>query len=156
LSQGESVQIERTLSQDFDALVVSAVPVVAHVGRPHEGILLRGEERVLAMIRTSVEGGALIVGPKQDASFSTDVPIEVEFALPALTRVSASAGARVRVEGMSGDQLHLEAASGARVAVSGTVRAVAALAQSGGTVDLSRLSSRNVSSRSSSGGRIQS
>jgi Putative auto-transporter adhesin, head GIN domain len=154
LSQ-ESIRVERSLSHSFHALSVSVVPVVIHVGHPHQGLVLQGEGSVLEQIRTEVQDNTLIIGPAEGASFSTDVPIEVDFAMPTLTQVSASAGAQVRVENMSGDGLDVEAASGARVKVSGRVGAVRAFAQSGGTVDLSRLSSRNVSSRSSSGGRIQ-
>lgn len=149
-----AVTVNRPLVPSFRRVEVSVVRVWIRLGESSEGITLRGEARVLEQIRSEVVGGCLYLGPAPNASFSTEVPVEIEFATSALEAVSCAAGAQVLLQGAAGGVLQAAAASGARLRVEGEMDQVWAMAESGGTVDLSGLSCRNVSAQSASGGRV--
>ena len=152
---GKSVRVERTVSGSFDRLEVSVVAVRVDLGRTHCGIILTAEPDVVEKISTRVVNGTLVVKPKSDSTFSTEVPIHVSLSALDLRGVTASAGARVEIEGLAGESFEAEAASGAQVTASGSVAAVSGLAKSGGVVDLSRVRAVNVSSQCKSGGVVR-
>jgi hypothetical protein len=155
-SLSESIEINRTLARSFTGIDASVVTVRVTVSERHDGLKLRGEQHVLEEIESEVVDGILTLGPKSQSSFSTSVPIEIELSVSTLDTVRASAGARVTVKGLQGDRVRVGAVSGAQVKVEGTIGQLSAFAESGGTVDVSRLKTGNVSSQASSGGRIVS
>lgn len=149
-----AVTVNRALVAGFHRVEVSVVRVLVRLGESTEGVTLRGEARVLDQIQTEVVGGCLYLGPAPNASFSTEIPVEIEFTVNALEAVSCAAGAQVLLRGAAGGSLQLAAASGARLRVEGELSQVWAMAESGGMVDLSGLACRNVSAQSASGGRV--
>jgi putative autotransporter adhesin-like protein len=151
----KTVSVERTLSEEFDWLEVSVVGVKVQLGQTHSGITVCAEPDVVEKISTKVVDGTLVVRPKKDSSFSTDVAIQVSFSAPRLRGVAASAGARVDIIGLAGDSFEAEAASGAQVTARGSVVSLRGLAKSGGMVDLSKVSATNVSSQCLSGGVVR-
>ena len=151
----ESISVERTISERFDRLEASVVGVRVTLGKTHSGITVSAEPSVVEKIETRVVNGTLQIKPKRDTSFSTSVPIQVTFDAPSLRGVSASAGARVEIEGLAGDSFEAEAESGAQVTARGDVMSLKGIAKSGGVVDLSRVSAVNVSSQCQSGGVVR-
>lgn len=145
---------KRRVDELFYSVEVDVLTVEIRVGVPHEGLILSGEAHVLEKISTEVRGGTLFLGPVSDSSFSTQKPLRVEFSVPSLTAISVRSGARVEADGFSAGALELSAQSGGQLRASGLVDQVSASAESGGTVDIAELRARNVSSQSSSGGRI--
>lgn len=145
---------KRDLVGAFDSVRVDVLTVEIRVGESYEGLTLSGESHVLGKIKTELHDNTLLLGPADDAGFSTQLPLSVEFSIPRLKGVTVRSGARVSVTGLTEGRLELNAQSGSQVRVSGSADEVSARAESGGTVDLSDLRSRSVSSQSSSGGRI--
>jgi hypothetical protein len=150
-----SISVERTVSEEFDRVEVSVVGVQVELGQTHSGITLSAEPDVIEKISTKVVNGTLVVKPKRDSSFSTNVPIQVSFSAQGLRGVVASAGARVEINGLAGESFEAEAASGAQVTARGNVVSLRGVAKSGGIVDLSRVRAVNVSSQCKSGGVVR-
>ena len=148
------VTIERSVARPFVAIDATILTVRVQAGKPHQGLSLKGEADVLPLIETKVEGDTLFVKPREGASFSTNTGLELELDIPDLERIVASAGAQVTVNNLQGSQLDVTAHSGGQVKLVGQAQSVRAFAESGGTVDLRKLSSRSVSSQGRSGGRI--
>ncbi|MCA9776260.1 MAG: DUF2807 domain-containing protein [Candidatus Eremiobacteraeota bacterium] len=151
----EQISVERTVSENFDRLEASVVGVRVSLGKPHSGITVSAEAEVVEKIETRVVNGTLHVRPKNNTSFSTSVPIQVTFDAPGLRRVSASAGARVDIDGLAGDSFEAEAQSGGQIKAQGDVKSLKGIAKSGGIVDLSRVNAANVSSQCASGGIVR-
>lgn len=153
MSQASKTE-ERAPEGVFTRLEVSVVGVRVVVGEDSP-LTVSAEPSVVDKIETRVVDGTLLVRPRKDTSFSTSVPILVRFSVSELQTVSASAGARVEIEGLSGPSFEVVAESGAQVKASGTVETLRATARSGGMVDLSRVRAVNVSSQCQSGGVVR-
>lgn len=150
------ISIERSVSESFVALEATILTVRVTIGRPHEGFVLKGESHVLPKIETVVRGDTLFVKPSEGVSFSTNAGIELTFSVPGLERASAFAGAQIHLTCVNNAELDLKALSGGQIKAEGRAEAVTAVAESGGSINLSKLSARSVSSQGRSGGRIVS
>ena len=150
--------------------VESGIHATISIG-PRRPLELRGDEKTLAQVETTVEDGELRIGFKPHRWFLSMHEVEVTIQTPELTGIGASGGSHVRAEltgapeidiaasgggevharGVNAEKLRLQGSGGAVVEVSGKADE-ARIQMSGGThVDGQNLSVRNVRIEGSGG-----
>jgi len=109
--------------------VSSGIGVTVSIG-PTQPLQVRGQENILPIITTKVEGDTLRIGSSR--GFSTSETVEVVIVTPTLNGISMSGGSQGHVEGLEEDSLNVELSGGAGLTATGTT-SIVALTMSGGS-----------------------
>jgi len=108
-----TIRTETRPLDEVSAISVSGgLDVIALNGPP--GLTVEGDDNLLSMVVTRVKDGALLVEPKDGASFKPTQPIRVTVTLPKLKRLSISGGSGAHVEGGTDRQLDVSISGGGR------------------------------------------
>jgi hypothetical protein len=84
-----------------------------------ESLSVKAEEDVLPDIRTEVEDGRLVIGPKPGATIRTTEPIDYELTVEDLRALEVSGSGNVDAEGISTDELAVAIGGSGDVKISG-------------------------------------
>lgn len=98
---------------EFAELEVSGGPEVVVRNGP-TALVIEGDDNLVALYRTEVKGGRLIIEPRQ-GWLSPTTPIKVTVTTPHLRRVQASGGVDLTIDGSTDKQLALELSGGVDV-----------------------------------------
>jgi hypothetical protein len=96
---------------------------------------VRGEQRLLANVDTTVEGGRLHIGPR-GILLRHRQPIEVTLVLPALEHLNIAGSGQSTVSGFSGERIDLNVDGTAGLRFNGRYREIDAGLRGSGDVDL--------------------
>ena len=118
----------------FQAISIeSGIHATVSIG-PQRPIELRGDEKVLALVETTVEDGELRIGFKRHRWRWSTSDVHVVIQTPELSRIDASGGSDVRGEVSSGSETEIAASGGGEVHVRGVDAKSLRLNGSGGAV----------------------
>src|SRR5438067_3034220 len=101
---------------------------------PKRPLELEGDEKVLALVETTVEDGELRIGFKRHRSFWTSHEVQVAIQTPELRAIGASGGSDVRAEMTGAPQIDISASGGAEVHARGVDAETLQMQGSGGAV----------------------
>jgi hypothetical protein len=110
---------------------------------PAASLEVRGEQRLLANVDTTVEGGTLHIGPR-GILLRHRQPIEVTLVLPALEHVNIAGSGESTVSGFSGERIELNVDGSAGLRFNGRYREIDAGLRGSGEVELTGGNSERV------------
>jgi hypothetical protein len=132
LLQSKIVEQPRNVS-DFTAVHVSA-GIQARVSEGPRSVTVRGEDNVVALVRTEVKGSRLEIGWQPHMGDITTHNLEVIVRAPRIDELGASGGAGIDCGGLGNkDSLRIEASGGAHIKVAANAKQLDA-SGSGGAV----------------------
>jgi hypothetical protein len=102
---------------------------------PAASLEVRGEQRLLANVDTTVEGSVLHIGPR-GILLRHRQPIEVTLVLPALAHLNISGSGQSTVSGFSGERIDLNVDGSAGLRFNGRYREIDAGLRGSGEVEL--------------------
>jgi hypothetical protein len=105
-------------------------------------VVVRGEDDVLPLITTEVEGGTLVID--QSESFDTASSLTVEIVMPALDAIRLSGAGTLTVDGHDLEQLELSLPGSGTVHGSGDVQRLDVDLAGAGDVELAQLVATHV------------
>jgi hypothetical protein len=114
---------------------------------------VRGEQRLLANVDTTVEDGRLHIGPR-GILLRHRQPIEVTLVLPTLEHLNISGSGESTVSGFSGEQVDLNVDGSAGLRFNGRYREIVAGLRGSGEVELTGGNSERVSAEVMGTGRM--
>lgn len=163
IGNGQRTTQEREAG-DFDAILATqAVMVSVRYGEP-VSITVEADENLLPMVETSIEGGRLHAGIRNDRWVVGAHGVRVRVVTPKLARVEATSSALVQVEGGTQPDFYAKADSSSRVEVRGLqVERLTGIAESGaqlvlegnaGTFDARSTASANLAAGELRAGRV--
>ena len=114
---------------------------------------VRGEQRLLANVDTSVDGNTLHIGPK-GMLFHHRQPLQVEIVLPALTQLEVHGNGNSKITGFSGDSFRLELAGSGDISFTGRYKQIEATVNGSGNLDINGGNSDSVTLEMVGSGRI--
>jgi hypothetical protein len=103
---------------------------------------LVGDDNIVPLIETAVDGGTLRVGAKQ--SISPKLELVVRVTVPALSAVTTSGAVRTDVRGVAGDRFELVTSGAANVTAAGTTKDLRIESSGAGEVDAVALKAEHV------------
>jgi hypothetical protein len=110
---------------------------------PAASLEVRGEQRLLANVDTTVEGGTLHIGPR-GILLRHRQPIEVTLVLPALEHLNIAGSGDSTVSGFSGERIELNVDGSAGLRFNGRYREIDAGLRGSGEVELTGGNSERV------------
>jgi hypothetical protein len=110
---------------------------------PAASLEVRGEQRLLANVDTTVEGGTLHIGPR-GILLRHRQPIEVTLVLPALEHLNIAGSGESTVSGFSGERIELNVDGSAGLRFNGRYREIDAGLRGSGEVELTGGNSERV------------
>jgi len=113
--------------------VESGIHATISIG-PRKPLELRGDEKTLALVETTVEDGELRIGFKPHRWLISMHDVQVTIQTPELTGIGASGGSDVRAELTSAPQIEIAASGGGEVHARGVDSESVRLHGSGGAV----------------------
>jgi hypothetical protein len=127
----------RTLT-GFDSIAV-ADSIHATIGSgPWSSLVLTGDENLLPLVETVVEGNGLVVRVRPFLVLEPTLPLKMTLTLPTLVGVAASGAATLSAETAPSDRFNADASGDASIDVHGLAATSTTIAASGGaTVNLS-------------------
>ena len=115
---GVAAEETRTLGA-FHALRLAVPADVVVVQGPAPAVVLRGDDNLLALLETRVEGDALVI--EMDGSYRSKLGLDLRVTTPRLSSVSISGSGDVRVEGLDGESFGISVAGSGDVTAAGRV-----------------------------------
>jgi len=120
--------------EGFDAIdVSSSVDVQVAVG-PSFGVIVEGDDNIVPLIRTRVQGNTLEIDSEFGKSFSPSQPLTVLVTMPDLQGVGVSGSGNVTAVGVGGRSLDISVSGSGSIDLSGTVTSLAADVSGSGSV----------------------
>jgi hypothetical protein len=113
--------------------VESGIHATISIG-PRRPLELQGDEKVLALVETTVEDGELRIGFKRHKWHWTTSDVHVVIQTPELQRIEASGGSHVEGEMSGGSEMEIGASGGGEVHARGIDTKSLRLSGSGGAV----------------------
>jgi len=113
--------------------VESGIHATISIG-PQRPLELQGDEKVLALVETTVDGGELRIGFKRHKWHWTTSDVHVVIQTPELQRIEASGGSHVEGEMSGGPEMEIGASGGGEVHARGVDTKSLRLNGSGGAV----------------------
>jgi hypothetical protein len=120
---------------------------------PNPSLEVRGEQRLLANVDTTVDGNTLHIGPR-GILLRHRQPIEVTLVLPALEELNVAGGGQHMVSGFSGERISLNVNGSAVVRFNGRYREVDAGLQGSGEVEFTGGNADRVAANVAGSGRM--
>ncbi len=109
---------------------------------PTPGVTVSAQSDIMSKIRTTVEGGTLVIAA--DGAFSSDKPIRLLIEGPELSRADISGSGRLVANGLHGNAVTLRVSGSGSIIADGTVNAVSATVSGSGSVELANLRARSL------------
>jgi hypothetical protein len=110
---------DRRAVQDFTGVeVAGSLTAEVVVGKPFS-VVLSGDDNLLPLVRTDVEGGRLVIRTKDRVNVEPKAGLTAIVHLPRLERAEASGASSVTVTGAGGAPLALEASGASKVTAAG-------------------------------------
>jgi hypothetical protein len=116
------------------------IQVQVAFGEP-TGVRLEGQQNLLAITRTTLDGDRLIVDTT--SNYTTSTPIRATVTVPRLDEIAVAGGARGEVRGVEAGPLVVRAVGGASLTLAGTASEVRITAEGGAVLDLAALEARS-------------
>lgn len=152
---GQVAEKKREVEQQFDSVSISGgIKANIQVGKPNDGVNLKGESNLLSEIETRVEDGKLHIGPKEDTQLNPNSPIEATLFVADLTGINASTSAAVKATGLAARRLRLKATTSSSIEVSGSAENVKAKASTSGQISAKGLEAGDVDATASTSGTV--
>jgi hypothetical protein len=126
---------KRTLGASIGEVEVTGPINLSLRQGPAASLEVRGEQRLLANVDTTVDGGRLHIGPR-GILLRHRQPIEVTLVLPVLEKLSISGSGQHNVSGFSGERIELSVDGSAGLRFNGRYREVDAGLHGSGEVEL--------------------
>lgn len=126
---------------DFNVIVVEgAYNVEARVG-PEVSVTLHGDDNIVSLITTKVEGGKLVVSCEE--SYSTKTPVRLVITAPSLEGIEVRGSSNALLEGVDAKRFAASIAGSGDVTVQGTADQVDASIAGSGDLDLAGLKAKS-------------
>jgi hypothetical protein len=126
---------KRTLGASVQEVDVSGpINLILRQG-PYASLEVRGEQRLLANVDTTVDGGTLRIGPR-GILLRHRQPIEVTLVLPTLTELHISGSGQHTVSGFSGERISVNVDGNAGLRFNGRYRDIDAGLHGSGDMEL--------------------
>jgi hypothetical protein len=134
---GRVVDQNRQVAEFSRVQVASGIQ--ARIEPGPRSLSLRGDDNLLALVRTEVKNGTLLIGFEPHSSVHMEKPVVASIRAPRLDGLGASGGSEIDSSVPTGDELRLEASGGShiRVAKGLTPRRLEIQASGGSQVDVS-------------------
>ena len=134
--EGRSVTSDtRSVGRDVRAIELGApVDLEVRYG-PQPGLVVRGEERLLQNIETSISDGVLRIGTR-GILLRHRQPLEVEVTLPMLERLALDGSGDTRINGFSGERIDLSLSGSGSVQFNGRYRQARAVLHGSGDLSV--------------------
>jgi hypothetical protein len=120
---------------------------------PAAALEVRGEQRLLANVETSVDGDTLHIGPR-GILLRHRQPIEVSVTVPALERFTVNGGGEHAVSGFAGDSVALTLGGSGSIRFNGRYREIAAAIHGSGDMEVTGGNSDKVAAEVLGSGRL--
>jgi hypothetical protein len=144
---------KRTLGASISEVEVSGpINLVLRQGTS-ASLEVRGEQRLLANVDTTVDGGTLHIGPR-GILLRHRQPIEVTLVLPTLEHLNLSGSGQHTVSGFSGERIEVDVKGSADLRFNGRYREIDASLQGTGEVELTGGSAERVNAELKGSGRL--
>lgn len=142
---GKKAEEQRKVAP-FSALEVNGqFRVALQVSPQHTGevtLNLSGDENLLPLWKTSVQGGLLTLGSNKQ--LWTDVPLTLEAMTPLLNEVTFQGSSEGHIKGISGEKFTLESNGSADLKLEGSVKELRVEISGSGRVDARELKAESV------------
>lgn len=134
--EGRSITSDtRSVGRDVRAIELGApVDLEVRYG-PQPGLVVRGEERLLQNIETSISDGVLRIGTR-GILLRHRQPLEVEVTLPMLERLALDGSGDTRINGFSGERIDLSLSGSGSVQFNGRYRQARAVLHGSGDLSV--------------------
>jgi hypothetical protein len=139
--EGSGVEASEARSVDpFSSVLMSAgADVVVSVGGA-QAVTVRGDDNLLALLRTDVDDGRLTIS--QETDLDPKVGLRVEITVPALEELAVAGAGDATAEGVSGGTFRIEVSGAGDVEASGDVDRVEVVVSGAGNVRIDELVAR--------------
>ena len=116
---GKPASVVRDAGTAFDRIVLrSAENLDVRIG-PEASITLHGDDNLLELIETRIDGGRLMIESR--GSYRSKTPLRVEVQLPSLRAFALEGSADARIRGVTGKALEIELNGSGNITASGSV-----------------------------------
>lgn len=134
----------------FDEVEVSGA-LDAELGPGPQDVEIAGDENLLELVTTKVEGHRLVIG-EQHGIIRPKLGLVVTVHAPALHRVLLSGAGKATLHGMAGDELELDLGGAGTLTADGAVHHVKVNVSGAGTVEASKLTAERADAEISGAG----
>ncbi len=117
-------------------------------------VTVTGDENIVPLVETRVDGKRLVVGWKNGKGGSSKVPLTVSVAVPSLVGARVSGAGTVEVNGIAGPMFEAGMSGAGTLRISGSVGELQAKLSGAGTLDAERLVADRVSVDASGAGSV--
>jgi len=149
---GTAAEDTRTVSE-FDEVVVSgALQLELSLGKK-PALKLSGDDNLLPLIETKVEGSKLTVSSKKN--LDPKLPLRLELSAKNVKRVALSGAGKINVEGVDNDALAIELSGAGDVLLKGKTKKLKIGFSGAGKADATGLSASSVSVSISGAGKVE-
>ncbi|WP_196251640.1 head GIN domain-containing protein [Cupriavidus necator] len=119
---------------------------------PDPGITISAQSDIMSKIKTTVDGGNLVIA--SDGSFSSDKPIRLLVEGPELSRAVVSGSGRLVANGLHVNAVLLQVSGSGSIVADGTASEVKAMVSGSGSVELANLRAKSLSADVSGAGLV--
>ncbi len=149
---GTAAEDTRSVSE-FDEVVVSgAVQLELSLGKK-PALKLSGDDNLLPLIETKVEGSKLTISSKK--SLSPKLPLRIELSAKNVKRVALNGAGKITVEGVDNDALAVELSGAGDVLLKGKTKQLKLSFSGAGKADAKGLAADSVSVSISGAGSVE-
>jgi hypothetical protein len=142
-----TMKVEKRNVPAFTAVNLSGAYEVEIVAQKEQSLEIEGDDNLLPLIKTEVNGGVLEIF--NEKSFSTKHPIRVRISVPKLDGISSSGASEIVASGVKGDEFNIDTSGASSVKVAGETTKFGLEMSGAGEVDAKDLRARIVSVDSS-------
>jgi Putative auto-transporter adhesin, head GIN domain len=140
------IRTETRMVASFDRIEVDGrTSLTVRAGAPAT-LLLRGGERVLESLETTVRGGTLVLDPR-DEGLNDDHETDVTITVPRLRGVEANGAGPIRLTNIASDALELRNVGASDFTANGRVDTLTAIVEGAGDLELGELVARKATIR---------
>lgn len=119
---------------------------------PAPGITVSAQSDIMSKIKTTVEGGILVIA--SDGSFTSDKPIKLLIEGPELSRAAVSGSGKLVANGLHVNAVMLQVSGSGSIVADGTANEVKTTVSGSGSVELASLRAKSVSADLSGAGLV--
>lgn len=119
---------------------------------PDPSITVLAQSDIMSKIKTTVEGGTLVIAP--DGSFSSEKPIRLLVEGPELSRAVISGSGKLVANGLHVNAVMLQVSGSGTIVADGTASEVKATVSGSGRVELANLRAKSLSAEVSGAGLV--
>lgn len=149
---GKAATVERQVGGSFDGIVLrSAENLEVQIG-PQLQIKVTGDDNLLDLIETRLEGGRLVID--SHGSYRTRTPITVQVQLPSLKDFALEGSADARIRGLGGGRFRVELDGSGSIDASGKVDELVIDLNGSGDVRFAKLQAKDVEAELNGSGDI--